>query len=745
MNRWWYTALSRVRFRWKLMLLLAMPWLTMLTLSTVLVVQRWTERTSAAEAATSVNLNVRVSELVHALQRERGLSSGFLGSKGARFRDELRKQRILTDEALAKAGADARTRTPGFAKLEKLAAIRADVDDLAVEAAKVVAYYTDTNAELLASVTASANLAADAGLSRAMAAYSSLLQAKERAGIERALLTNAFAAGAFGPGAYSKFAGLVAAQGAYLERFEAFASPQLVKTSRETVAGPDVRRSEEMQAIGLENGPAMASSDADEWFRVQTARIDLMKQVEDAAAKGLLNAAGAAEARANHQLWLTLIAALVAMVSSATIAMLVGRVLAKQLASLAALAEGAGRGDLTSRAPEDGSDEMSHLCRTFNQSFERLARLLIEVRGSSERLDDLAKESDTTLNSAAQAAQDVRDTMAESAAGVQRVAADVEMANAAMSQVSTDATDLLAIASNNQDAGAKLGSAFEGVRARIGDASAASIQTADLGRLMADLASDGEAASARSSASMARIGASTNALADEMRELAQLSESIQTILGTIQDIAAQTSLLALNAAIEAARAGEQGRGFAVVADEVRKLADGSAASTKEIQSIIERVSERVASAGQVMAGNALAVNEGIGLVDDTRAKLSEIASATESALMRTQEVAEAIAASERHIEGLGHEVRVILEGNATAHGAVGSIQRGLRSVDGLLGSLAALTQQVAAAAEEVSATTHEQAELILRAKTVGGEVAGLGHGLQIETGRFVLEERARAA
>lgn len=91
-------------------------------------------------------------------------------------------------------------------------------------------------------------------------------------------------------------------------------------------------------------------------------------------------------------------------------------------------------------------------------------------------------------------------------------------------------------------------------------------------------------------------------LTASMEDISKSSHEIGGIIKTIEDISFQTNILALNAAVEAARAGETGKGFAVVADEVQTLANKSAASAKNITTLIEQ------SMRQVEQGTALSVD-----------------------------------------------------------------------------------------------------------------------------------------
>lgn len=69
--------------------------------------------------------------------------------------------------------------------------------------------------------------------------------------------------------------------------------------------------------------------------------------------------------------------------------------------------------------------------------------------------------------------------------------------------------------------------------------------------------------------------------------ITQSSERITDIILVLDDLAFQTHILALNAAVEATHTGDQGRSFAVVAGEVRSLAQKSAASARDIATMID--------------------------------------------------------------------------------------------------------------------------------------------------------------
>jgi methyl-accepting chemotaxis protein len=194
-------------------------------------------------------------------------------------------------------------------------------------------------------------------------------------------------------------------------------------------------------------------------------------------------------------------------------------------------------------------------------------------------------------------------------------------------------------------------------------------------RTNAETAVQANRMAAEASAAVVEGGRKVGAVVATMEEIAASSRKVVDIIGVIDGIAFQTNILALNAAVEAARAGEQGRGFAVVAGEVRSLAGRSADAAREIKSLIgasvarvETGARQVAEAGASMDGivsQVQRVSQLIGEISDATAEQSTGIEQVGEAVLQldqvTQQNAALVEQSAAAAESLKHQAATLAE------------------------------------------------------------------------------------
>ena len=159
-----------------------------------------------------------------------------------------------------------------------------------------------------------------------------------------------------------------------------------------------------------------------------------------------------------------------------------------------------------------------------------------------------------------------------------------------------------------------------------------------------------------------------------------IQESADKISGAsdlIQAVSEQTNLLSLNASIEAARAGDAGKGFAVVAEEIRKLSDESAASVETINKLLEELQDN--TKGAIEKSN---------LVKD---------------LVEQQNVS--VQNTKGNFENLVDTVGIVENAIGEIHSINAELDEGIKGILGLVENLSAASQENAATAEELSATS----------------------------------------
>lgn len=240
--------LQKLTIKGKLRLLICLPVLFLIGILAINSAEKYRTLRQATALKELTVIAGLTTELAHEAQKERGMTSGFLGSKGKKFSDRLPAQRAETDKRLAvlaeflahskadKIDAALSEKMQGaLAGIGKIASIRQQADTLALPVQEAISFYTGVIHDFLATIPMIARTSPDQKIMKALTAYYNFVEAKERVGMERAVLSNTFASDSFAPGMYRKFVEILSAQRVFLDNFVSFADASAIDFYKATI------------------------------------------------------------------------------------------------------------------------------------------------------------------------------------------------------------------------------------------------------------------------------------------------------------------------------------------------------------------------------------------------------------------------------------------------------------------------------------------------------------------------------
>lgn len=580
-----YLKLSNLSVRKKFVLLIGAPTLALLAISAIEIVRLNAEIISAKRFERLSDLSVHSSQALHEMQKERGASAGFLGSSGTKFRQILTNQRQETNLKLTKlTDKIAVFDTNPFdtdikelllsveSSLSQLSGMRRSVDRLSVEVKDQVKFYTDINDLLLAVSDALSRHSPSSEIANTGTAFATFLQSKERAGIERAVLSNAFSRKAFGSGVYEKFTNLVNTQSVYLDVFKDSANEEMLSALESVKSDPSFGEVDRMRNQAKESYvTGEFSVDAELWFGTITKKIEQLKSVENILAGMVVRDAETQLASINSVRGRFFMALSGSLIVSLVLGWIISSQILKSISNARSIALAINSGYLDTPAPICSTDEVGDLLTALSSMQKQLKGIVTSTQSVS-----------TIISSKAD---------------------DIHSSAASLSQCIADQSSSLISTSSSTE------------------------QISSTVRHNAERASEAQKLVHQAHSYAEEGGNVVERAVSAMGEITDSSREISEIISVIDDIAFQTNLLALNAAVEAARAGEQGRGFAVVASEVRTLAGRSAEAAREIKQLITRSVEKVESGSEMVGRSGNTLKQIVESVSEVRSLMDAMATA----------------------------------------------------------------------------------------------------------------------
>ena len=663
--------LSKLSIKQKLILIMSIPLAIVILLAAKLTYDSYMNTQGLKKLEKVVVLSTKIGTLVHETQKERGMTAGFLGSNGQKFKSELPHQREETSKKSEELlsflnnfdksiyGEEFNTNLKeALDELQKIADIRNSVTTLNIEAAKAIGYYTNTNTKLLNLISTISKLSNTAEVSQDIVSYMNFLLLKERAGIERALGTNTFAQNSFGAGVKERFLSLIAAQDTYLDVFLKIAPAKSKEFYTQTVQGNSVNEVLRMRTVALyQDKITDFGIEPSYWFEQMTQKINQLKTVEDFLAQALTNTIVMQQENANFNLIifgiLSGIGVALTLILARTIAFTIlidVDVVKKGLVDFFAFINFE-KEDINLKTV-DSQDELGMMSRLINENIENTKRniqkdkelikntiaVANQINKGNLNTKISADSNNPALNDLKNIINEMLHTLNENIQNIMKVLNSYSKLDfrpkiaennleGVIKELEEDVNILRNVITEtlveNKRSGMILGQNAQTLTNNMDKiANAANDQATRLEETAASLEeiTSNIKNNTQTTVQMAAFGdklknsATTGQVlatntAKAMEDINAQTTAINEAITVIDQIAFQTNILSLNAAVEAATAGEAGKGFAVVAQEVRNLASRSAEAAKEIKTLVENAQMKTSDGKKIASSMIEGYNE----------------------------------------------------------------------------------------------------------------------------------------
>ncbi|WP_404318313.1 methyl-accepting chemotaxis protein [Malaciobacter canalis] len=658
--------LSKMSIKQKLILIMSIPLCVVILLAAKLGYDSYKYNDNLKQLDKVIILSTKIGALVHETQKERGMTAGYLGSKGTKFQNKLPSQRNLTDNKLEDIKAflsnfnennyseEFRSNLENsLQNLTRLSKIRSEVTNLQIKTSDAIGYYTNTNAMLLNTISSITKLSSNAKVSQDLIAYMNFLLSKERAGIERAVGTNTFARDNFGPGMKAKFYNLIAAQNSYIDSFLKVSDTLAKNFYTQTVRGEAVEEVNKMRNTALySQKDSNFGVDAAYWFDTITKKINLLKKVENFLAEHLIETINNEMSDAKYEMILfgilSAIGVLLTLILARTIAFTIlidVDLVRKGLTDFFAFINF--EKDDINLEVVDSKDELGMMSKLINENInktkaniqadKRLIANTIEVANKINKGHLDTRISEDSNNPALSELKNIINQMLETLNSnfenimtvlnsyskldfkpklednnlegiIKELEDDVNILRDVITEtlIENKKTGLIL----NQSANTLTLNMDQIANAANSQATSLEETAASLEEITSNIKNNTE-----TTVQMASYGEKVkysvssgrelaNSTASSMEDINNQTNAITEAITVIDQISFQTNILSLNAAVEASTAGEAGKGFAVVAQEVRNLANRSAEAAKQIKDLVEQAQQKTTE-GKKVADNMI--------------------------------------------------------------------------------------------------------------------------------------------